>query len=509
LALKRQAPPELVRPLVASAVGYGKAQELAGVLALNDGSHPSTLAAFEGLLQGLSRRKWKNFNAADSLHASLEYAARQAADPKLASDRRIEFLRLLGWLPNAKEQETAAVAAILESEQPASVVSAAIEVAGRLRTAATFDVFVRRWNALSPSQRGQALDVLLQSDDGTKTLAAAVIAKKVPLGDIDAARRDRLLGIGNLDLRERLKSLIAPLQANRTAVIAAYKSVDGRHGDAEGGKAVFSKNCAGCHRLDDAGFAVGPDLAMVAAKPVSYLLMEILDPNRNLDARYTGYTVLLNDGRTLTGLLAGESESSLTLLGQDGKKSELLRSEIERLAGQGKSLMPEGLEQHIPPADMADLIAYVRRRLPPPKSFHGNTPKLIATENGRFLLPARFAEVRGATLKFVVPQFALEYWQSMDDTATWEIDVARPGKFIVELDYGVPSHAAGNLMVLEGAEKMFRHQLASTGGWENYKQVRVGEIELGAGRRRLTIKPGGESMREALMDLRAVHLIPK
>jgi putative heme-binding domain-containing protein len=358
-------------------------------------------------------------------------------------------------------------------------------------------------------QRRQSLDVLLQSPIGLSVLAAAVEEKKVPAADLDASRRNKLMLIGDLAIRDRLKMILTPTQANREAVIASYKSVADAHGDPAKGRAVFGKHCAGCHRLDDAGYAVGPDLAMVALKPASYLLMEILDPSRNLDSRYAGYTVLLADGRTLTGLLAAETDSSLTLLSQDGKKHELLRGDVERVAAQGKSLMPDGIETHVPPADMADLLAYVRNRRPPPKSFHGNTPQVIAAENGKYLLPARFAEVRGPTMTFTVPQYALEYWQSMEDFATWEIDVAKSGAYVVELEYGLPSQAAGNAMILEGGAKPLVHTLASTGGWENYKTVRIGEIELASGRQRITIKPLGDKLKEALMDLRAAYLTPK
>ena len=38
----------------------------------------------------------------------------------------------------------------------------------------------------------------------------------------------------------------------------------------------------------------------------------------------------------------------------------LARDEIEELRSNGVSLMPEGLEQNIPPQDMADLIAFIK-----------------------------------------------------------------------------------------------------------------------------------------------------
>jgi len=46
-----------------------------------------------------------------------------------------------------------------------------------------------------------------------------------------------------------------------------------------------------------------------------------------------------------------------------------------------------------------------------------------------------------------------------------------------------------------------------TGGWEQYKTVRVGQVHLPAGRTSLSIKSNGKP-RAALMNLQAVKLDP-
>ena len=68
------------------------------------------------------------------------------------------------------------------------------------------------------------------------------------------------------------------------------------------------------------------------------------------------------DGRIFTGLLTNEAGNSITLVGPQGKRYNLLRAELERLQSTGKSMMPNGLEQLLPePQDLADLIAYVAK----------------------------------------------------------------------------------------------------------------------------------------------------
>ena len=133
-------------------------------------------------------------------------------------------------------------------------------------------------------------------------------------------------------------------------------------GDASHGKAVFAKSCSVCHRLENVGNEVGPDLAQLQNKSTAYLLQEVLDPNRNVDSRYVEYRATTKAGREFAGLLRAESATSITLRGQEGREQVLLRTEIESLESTGRSLMPEGLERDLSRQDLADLFAYIGHR---------------------------------------------------------------------------------------------------------------------------------------------------
>jgi putative heme-binding domain-containing protein len=98
------------------------------------------------------------------------------------------------------------------------------------------------------------------------------------------------------------------------------------------------------------------------------LLVAILDPNRALESKFAAFTVATVDGRILSGLIASESATSVTLRRQEGKDEVLLRSEIEEMSASGQSLMPEGLEKDLSPRDLADLIAYIATAGPVRKS---------------------------------------------------------------------------------------------------------------------------------------------
>src|SRR5947209_10335610 len=90
-------------------------------------------------------------------------------------------------------------------------------------------------------------------------------------------------------------------------------------------------------------------------------LVDILDPSREVDPRYLAYQVTTRRGQVLTGLIAAETASSLTLKRGEGAEDTILRSQIDRVESTGKSLMPEGLEMQLTRQDLADLIAYLQK----------------------------------------------------------------------------------------------------------------------------------------------------
>ncbi len=59
-------------------------------------------------------------------------------------------------------------------------------------------------------------------------------------------------------------------------------------------------------------------------------------------------------------LLQSETADAVQLLQADGKQVIIPRAKIKRLTSSGVSLMPEGLEASLTPADLRDLIALIQ-----------------------------------------------------------------------------------------------------------------------------------------------------
>jgi len=89
------------------------------------------------------------------------------------------------------------------------------------------------------------------------------------------------------------------------------------------------------------------------------LLINILDPNREVPPQYIAYTIETKDGESMTGIISTETSANVSLLQANGKPVSILRSQIKQLQSQRQSLMPEGLEVGLSAQQVADLLAFV------------------------------------------------------------------------------------------------------------------------------------------------------
>ena len=68
------------------------------------------------------------------------------------------------------------------------------------------------------------------------------------------------------------------------------------------------------------------------------------------------------DGRMIVGRLESEAPNSLTLRDAAGEVQTILRTDVQSMAAAPSSLMPGGLGQAMSPQQLADVIAYLKRR---------------------------------------------------------------------------------------------------------------------------------------------------
>jgi len=264
---------------------------------------------------------------------------------------------------------------LLLPQSPPPLQIAGLKALSQLGPQDVEELLLRSWRAYTPTVRREVVDLLLRSIPRMQYLIASVAKGTIKPGEIERDKKQLLLNHSNETVRNAAKKVLgSDVNSNRGKVIADYQSgMMLVQGDAARGKLIFQKNCAVCHQVGDLGKAVGPNLASTQSKSPNDLLVNILDPNREALPAFISYTVVTDQGLNLTGIIASESATSITLRRADGAQDIILRTNIDEMVSSGVSLMPEGLEKEISPAQMADVIEFVRS-IPPATNPATTTP---------------------------------------------------------------------------------------------------------------------------------------
>lgn len=137
--------------------------------------------------------------------------------------------------------------------------------------------------------------------------------------------------------------------------------------DFDRGRAMFAAaNCFACHRFDNEGGAVGPDLTGLAGRFSRRDLLEsIVEPSKVISDQYAAVTVLTIDGKVVTGRivnLAGDSLRINTNMLDPNAIVSVDRKLIEEMVPAKASMMPKGLLNTLDRDEVLDLTAYLLSR---------------------------------------------------------------------------------------------------------------------------------------------------
>lgn len=287
-----------------------------------------------------------------------------AADTTSKPHNRVPAFDLFPFFP--WDQVCTPLFAALSPQEPREVQRAALRVLASRDEQEVASELISRWKQLTPPVREEGMTILLSRPAWLPLVVEALEQGNIPAGQLSIPHRARTLAAADKALVARAEKILGPAASSpRKEIVEKYRlalaklAEDKVAADASKGAVVYRRECANCHQLGKEGFAVGPNLATIRHRSPQEILIHVLDPNREVSPDFVEYSVLLTDGRTLTGLIASETDAGLTLRRSEGKEDAVLRREIEQISSSGKSLMPEGAEQKITPAEMADLVAFL------------------------------------------------------------------------------------------------------------------------------------------------------
>lgn len=141
---------------------------------------------------------------------------------------------------------------------------------------------------------------------------------------------------------------------------------------------------------------------------------------------------------------------------------------------------------------------------------------IAATGDGSLLLSASRASTQGSKVRYE-PQphkNTVGFWAVASDSASWTIDVARPGTYAVTILQGCGAGQGGSEARLrldrdDDTIATIAFTTVDTGHFQNFRWLDVGTLAIpSAGRHTVTIAPE-RIARAALCDIRAVSLVPQ
>lgn len=323
-----------------------------------------------GLGAGLKRSgaRFRDSEAKSDAVASMleEVAAKHESvviDSGAGEAARVAGIELVSCWPFARTRDC--LERCLDPRQAVSVQMAAVKALGDYPNAESTAVLLAGWNGYAPTVRAAVVDAMLSREERTLALLQSAERGRASVADLDIARCEMLCQHKNSAIAQLAKKVFGESASpDRAKVIASYRAALELPATVANGAKVFERNCAGCHKVDGKGDAVGPSLASSVHRDRQSLVENILDPNRTVLPSYVQYVVIDANGKSYSGVVASQTATSLTLAREKGASDTILLVDMDEISSTGRSLMPEGFEKTISPQEMADLVAYLQSIAP-------------------------------------------------------------------------------------------------------------------------------------------------
>ena len=303
--------------------------------------------------------------------SALPDVIRIASDTTMTVETRSDAIRTLGKLKDIKAVE--AIFAIGHPENPLSLVCVQalgehLPAGGKASEAGEKALEYVQKAVLSPTATHTLKLAAVQTLAGSRSGTGWLLSQ----GEKNALPKDLVADTGRL-LRnspfagERSKAMQlfpAPgkLDPKKLPPLAELAK---RTGNAQNGNAIMAKSltsevqCMKCHMVRGQGGQIGPDLSMIGKKGSKENLFEsLLYPSKAIADQYVSWKLDSEDGQSITGLLVGETETTLTVRDANGKDYQFAVKGTERKKSL-QSIMPEGLVATLTEDELVDVVEYL------------------------------------------------------------------------------------------------------------------------------------------------------
>lgn len=344
----------------------GVFRPLAAATRVKSAAHDALIPALPALLD--PKLPFNVFTAA--ITAVEKLAIAEAADalvPLVGNDSLTETSRIsaLNTLDKIKDPRLPEVVRTASESTNARLRLAALPITARLSpevAAPALANFVARGSNDEKKAAFEALgtlrhptaDTILAEQLGALAAGKVPVAAQVELLEA-AAKRD------NTEIKKLLADRDARLAAGTDPVAAFQFALAG--GNRENGQRVFETHplaCIRCHRVGTAtGGDAGPNLAEVGTRLSRQLILEsVVKPSAKIAAGFDANIITRRAGGLVAGIVAGETDTAISLRQPDGKVVEVPKSEIAKRET-APSSMPEVYGALLTKTELRDVVEYL------------------------------------------------------------------------------------------------------------------------------------------------------
>jgi putative heme-binding domain-containing protein len=293
---------------------------------------------------------------------AIATALSRIADRQAPEVERRQLVHLLG-----ERRETSAVPVMLERLREEKSEPLRLELVNSLQRFEQPEIartLLELFPNLSIKLRTTAQTVLSSRATWARLLLQAVDAGQLKKEQVTTANVLAIQGLKDSACDTLIKKhwgrLTRSSEEKEKQIAAVRSLLASGKGDEKAGREIFQRICATCHTLHGEGAKIGPDLTGYERDNLDFILPAIVDPSLAIREEYTGFNVSTKDGQTLTGFIADQTPSAVTLTDLTGNKLVLPRRDIESLQASALSLMPEGLLEALQPQEVRDLFSHLR-----------------------------------------------------------------------------------------------------------------------------------------------------
>jgi putative membrane-bound dehydrogenase-like protein len=288
------------------------------------------------------------------------------ANPKAKDEDRNALLTSLIKVPILQKDVIGRIESILAEGAPEAVQKHMVTEMGTLRDPMVAEVLLKHYTKFKGEARLLAFAQIIRRPEWAEQLITAVENNQIKLSELTVYGASRLRTHPDAKVARRATAVLdvieGPRKREKDQLVTTFEAALKEPANIDNGRDVLLRNCTICHKFNDKGRALGPEITGIGVHGASVLLTHILDPNRVVEANFIAYNLTTKKGDDYSGLIKTENKESVTLKNLEGEVT-VKRADIESLTSSGLSLMPEGMEA-LGEKNIRDLIGYIMARSP-------------------------------------------------------------------------------------------------------------------------------------------------